>query len=387
MYSKILFLISVISFASCSGSGNSGDEKEAKSEQGVGAENEEASNVDTVSLTEAQVKNGGITAALPLSEKLNTILSVNGSIDVPPQNVVSVSFPFGGFLKSTRLLPGMHVSKGEVIGIMEDQSLVQLQQDYLVAAAKLGYLKLEFDRQKTLQENNVNSAKTFQQVEAEYASQKVLVSGFAQKLKMIHINPSGLTSEKISSTVAIYSPIDGFVSSVNVNIGKFVNPTDVLFELINPNDMHAALVVFEKDIAKVRAGQRVRVALVDEPGKEYLCEVILVTRNVNQDRTGMVHCHFEQMPKSLMPGMFLNAKIMLTDVDAITVPEEAVVRYGSKEYILQEQNAGSYKLVAVTTGIREKGKVQLNDSTGVLSSKKVVVSNAYAVLSKMKNKG
>ncbi|RYG04050.1 MAG: efflux RND transporter periplasmic adaptor subunit [Chitinophagaceae bacterium] len=388
MYNRILIFICILTFVSCSGSGEGN--KESTAGQDVASEKSDegsSSEVDTVSLTDAQAKTGGIVAAFPLSEKLNTILSVNGSIDVPPQNVVSVSFPFGGFLKSTRLLPGMHVSKGEVIGIMEDQSLVQLQQDYLVAAAKLGYLKLEYDRQKTLQENNVNSAKTFQQAEAEYNSQKVFVSGYAQKLKMIHIDATKLTSEKISSTVAVYSPIDGFVSSVNVNIGKFVNPTDVLFELINPADMHAALVVFEKDIAKVRAGQHVRVSLVDEPGKEYLCEVILVTRNVNEDRTGMVHCHFEQMPKSLMPGMFLNAKILLTDVEALTVPEDAVVRYGNKEFVLQEQNAGSYKLVAVSTGIREKGKVQLNDSTGVLSSKKVIVSNAYAVLSKMKNKG
>src|SRR5687767_14004646 len=100
-----------------------------------------------------------------------------------------------------------------------------------------------------LQENNVNSAKIFQQVEADYASQKVLVSGYTQKLRMIRINPANLNESNISSVVPVYSPINGFVSKVNVNIGKFVNPTDVLFELINPDDMHAALVVFEKDIS------------------------------------------------------------------------------------------------------------------------------------------
>lgn len=347
---------------------------------------EETTNTDIVSLTSQQLTNGGIETAVPLAEKLSTELSVNGSIDVPPQNIVSVSFPFGGYLKTTKLLPGMHVSKGEVIGLMEDQSLVQIQQDYLMAGARLKYLKLEYERQKTLQENNVNSAKTFQQVESEYESQKVLSSGLAQKLKLIHINPATLKESNISGSVPIYSPINGFVSSVNVNIGKFVNPSDVLFELINPNDMHAALVVFEKDIAKVRKGQKVTVSLVDEPGKKYLCEVILVTRNVSENRTGIVHCHFEQMPKTLLPGMFLNGTIVISDVEALTVPEESVVRHGSKEYVLQAESKNDFKLVPVTTGIRQEGRVQLIDSTGTLAGKPIITKNAYAVLSKMKNK-
>jgi membrane fusion protein, heavy metal efflux system len=341
---------------------------------------------EMVTLTETQMMNAGIETAVPVRQQLNTELAVNGSIDVPPQNIVSISFPFGGYLKNTKLLPGMHVSKGEVIGLMEDQSLVQLQQDYLVAVAKMKYLQLEYDRQKMLQENNVNSAKTFQQVESEFSSQKVQVSGLGQKLKMIHINPQSLNEQNISSTVPIYSPINGFVSRVNVNIGKFVNPTDVLFELINPTDLHAALVVFEKDIAKVQKGQKVKVSLVDEPNREYLCEVILVTRNVSEDRTGIVHCHFEQMPQALLPGMFLNATILISGIRGLTVPEEAVVRYGSKEYVLQEQSKTDFKLVQVTTGVRQKGQIQLIDSADHLSSKRVIIKNAYAVLSKLKNK-
>lgn len=340
---------------------------------------------DLVTLSAVQIKNGGIETAVPATQTLSTELSVNGSIDVPPQNIVSVSFPFGGYLKTTKLLPGMHVSKGEVIGLMEDQSLVQLQQDYLMAVARLKYLRLEYERQKILQENNVNSAKTFQQIESEYSSHKVLVSGLSQKLTMIKINPASLSESNISGTVPVYSPINGFVSSVNVNIGKFVNPTDVLFELINPADMHAALVVFEKDIAKVRKGQKVTVSLVDEPDKKYQCEVILVTRNVNENRTGIVHCHFDQMPKTLMPGMFLNATILLSDINALTVPEESIVRYGSREYIVQAETQTDFRLVPVTTGIRQEGRIQVIDSAGVLNGKPIITKNAYAVLSKMKN--
>ena len=174
---------------------------------------------DTITLTEAQIKAAGIQTGAIQRHMLNSELKVNGLVDVPPQNIISVSFPLGGYLKSADLLPGMHVSKGEVIAIMQDQSLIQLQQDYLIARAKLEYLEKDYERQKMLNENKVNADKIFQQANADFTSQKVLVKGYEEKLRLIGINPEKLNDKTISRTVPIYSPINGFVSKVNINIG------------------------------------------------------------------------------------------------------------------------------------------------------------------------
>jgi cobalt-zinc-cadmium efflux system membrane fusion protein len=348
-------------------------------------EAEKAADENAVTLTDAQIKNAGIEIGAIQLQNLNAIIKVNGVVDVPPQNIVSVSFPLGGYLKNTTLLPGMHVNKGQVIGIIEDQGLVQLQQDYLMAQARLYYLQQEYDRQKELSEQQVSAAKTFQQVQADFAAQKVMVKGLAEKLRLININPGGLNENTISRSIPLYSPINGFVSKVNVNIGKFVNATDVLFELINPDDIHAALTIFEKDMAKVPVGQLVKVSFVDEPGREYDCEVILVTRNVDANRSGIIHCHFKTRPKNLLPGMFLNASIHIENVPSLTVPEEAVVRYGNQQYILQVTGKNRFQLVAVETGIRENERIAVSATSTELSGMQVVTKNAYAVLGKMKN--
>jgi cobalt-zinc-cadmium efflux system membrane fusion protein len=348
-------------------------------------EKEEPTDVNSVTLTDAQIKNAGIETGSVQAQNLNLVLKVNGVVDVPPQNIVSVSFPLGGYLKNTTLLPGMHVNKGQVIGIIEDQALVQLQQDYLMAQARNRFLQQEYDRQKELSEEQVSAAKTFQQVQADHAAQKVLVKGLAEKLRLINVDPASLSENNISRSVPIYSPINGFVSKVNVNIGKFVNATDVLFELINPDDIHAALTVFEKDMAKIKVDQLVKVSFVDEPGKEYDCEVILVTRNVDANRSGTIHCHFKTRPKNLLPGMFLNASIHLENVPSLTVPEEAVVRYGNQQYIVQATGKNAFQLVNVETGIRENNHVAVSTNNNELSGMSVVTKNAYAVLGKMKN--
>jgi cobalt-zinc-cadmium efflux system membrane fusion protein len=371
---KLIYYIAVLLFsASCS----------SPTEKAVEAEKPVDENV--VTLTDAQIKNAGIETGPVQSQNLNAVIKVNGVVDVPPQNIVSVSFPLGGYLKHTTLLPGMHVNKGQVIGLIEDQGLVQLQQDYLMAQARLHYLQQEYDRQKELSEQQVSAAKTFQQAQADFAAQKVLVKGLAEKLRLININPGTLNENTISRSVSMYSPINGFVSKVNVNIGKFVNATDVLFELINPDDIHAALTVFEKDMPKIKVDQLVKVSFVDEPGKEYDCEVILVTRNVDANRSGIIHCHFKTRPQNLLPGMFLNATIHIDNVPSLTVPEEAVVRYGNQQYIVQVTGKNNFQLVTVETGIRENERVAVSATSTELSGMQVVTKNAYAVLGKMKN--
>lgn len=338
-----------------------------------------------VSFTDAQLKTAGIVIGKPTRQVLQSELQVNGVVDVPPQNMVSVSFPMGGFLKSTQLMPGMPVHKGQTIAVMEDPALIQLQQDYLMAISKMQYLQLEFDRQKELNESKVNADKVFQQVQSEFNSQKVMVKALSEKLKLIGINPDKLSESNISRSVPVLSPINGYVTKVNVNIGKYVNPSDVLFELINPDDIHAGLTVFEKDIAQVKIGQKVKVSFADDDTKEYDCEVILVTRNIDESRSGTLHCHFLSSPKQLLPGMFLNARIMVGKQDAITVPEEAVVRSGNKQYVVQAISPTKFQLIEVSTGVKQAGLIAIE--TMDIDGKDIVVKGAYAVLSKLKNSG
>ncbi|MEY3687535.1 MAG: hypothetical protein RIR84_376, partial [Bacteroidota bacterium] len=177
---------------------------------------------------------------------MSAALDIQGKIDLPPQNIISVNFPLGGYLRSTKLIPGMRVQKGEVIAIMEDQAIVQLQQDYLSAKAKSSLASLEFERQRNLADANAGTSKNYQQAEAEFRMQQVLVKGLAEKLKLIGMDPALLNESNITGQVQLRSTINGYVSKVNVNTGKYVQPAETMFELIDPDDIHVALTIFEK---------------------------------------------------------------------------------------------------------------------------------------------
>ncbi|MET3537183.1 efflux RND transporter periplasmic adaptor subunit [Chryseobacterium limigenitum] len=337
-----------------------------------------------VTLTDAQLKNTPIQTMSLSVKNISTVLKINGKIDVPPQNLVSVSVPLGGYLKSTNLLPGMQVKKGQVIAVIENPQFIQLQQDYLMAKSKLHFAELDYNRQKKLNQSKASSDKAMQLAQSEMNNQRIMMNSLAEQLLLVNINPGSLSSGNIRKSVPVYSSINGFVSKVNVNIGKFVNPSDVLFELINPNDIHLNLKVYEKDLEMLKIGQRFTAYTNAHPEKKYVGEIILISKDINADGTADVHCHFEQYDQNLTPGMYMNAEIETETSFSNALPEESIVNFEGNDYVFVQEKKQTYKLIPVTLGESENGFVQIKN-VEVFENRKIVVKNAYTLLMKLKN--
>jgi cobalt-zinc-cadmium efflux system membrane fusion protein len=340
---------------------------------------------NVITLTDAQMKNAHIETGKIELKPISSILKVNGRIDVPPQNMVTVSVPLGGYLKSTKLLPGMHVNKNEVIAVIEDNQYIQLQQDYLTAKAQFGFNEAEYNRQRELNASKASSDKVYEQAKSVYQTQKILIKSLEEKLKLIRINPTSLHENNISKSINIYSPIDGFVSKVNVNIGKYVTPSDVLFELVNPTDIHLNLKIFEKDLGKIFIGQKVVSYTNNNPDKKYTGDIILISKDVAPDGTTEVHCHFDKYDKTLFPGMYMNAEVALKNNLQDVLPDEAIVNFEGKEYLFENTGKNKFEMIEIETGITENGFTEII-SKADLSGKTIVTKGAYTLLMSLKNK-
>nr|WP_312133877.1 efflux RND transporter periplasmic adaptor subunit [Empedobacter sp.] len=339
---------------------------------------------NTVTFTDAQLRNAPVETTELSMQPISTVLKLNGKIDVPPQNLVSVSTPLGGYLKSTRLLPGMKVAKGQVIAVIENPQFVQLQQDYLMAKSKYHFAQLDYNRQKKLNQSQASSDKVMQQAQSEMNSQQILMNAIAQQLKLVNINPAKISAGNIQRSVPVYSAINGFVSKVNVNIGKYVTPSDVLFELINPSDIHLNLKVYEKDLEMLKTGQRIVAYTNVDPSKKYAGEILLTSKDVDGSGIADVHCHFEKYDPALIPGMYMNAEVETENSFANAIPEESVVDFEGKSYVFVEIKKQTYKMMPVSIGISENGFIEILNFAD-FKGKKIVTKNAYTLLMKMKN--
>jgi cobalt-zinc-cadmium efflux system membrane fusion protein len=342
-------------------------------------------NQNAIILTEAQLKNTALTLGKLETRNMASILKVNGTIDVPPQNMVSISVPMGGFLKYTKLLPGMHLTKGETIATIEDQQYIQLQQEYLTAVSNLKFAELEYNRQKDLNASKASSNKTFEQAELTYQNLKITVKSLSEKLKLIGINPDQLNEKTISRSIEIHSPINGFVSHVNVNIGKYVNASDVLFELVNPDDIHLNLTVYEKDLDKIFIGQKLLAYNNHKPELKYPCDIILIGKDLSDERSVEVHCHFEKYDKTLIPGMFMNAEVEINSNNAKVLPDDAIVRFENVNYAFVAKNKNTFEMVEVKLGNTENGLTEVKMNESMLNSN-FVLKGAYNLLMQLKNK-
>lgn len=370
---RLLLLLTVF-WAACS--------KKDKSTETTTAQPTEIAHV---SLSQEQQKLLGIVLGQPILRSMNGTLKANGMLDVPPQNMVTVSAPLGGFVKSTELLQGMKVKKGQTVIVLQHPDYIQLQEDYLTSKNQLEFLNLEYKRQEELAKENVTAAKALQQAKSNYFGTKAKVHGLRAKLKLININPQELENGEIQNTISIPSPISGFVTEVNVNIGMHVNPTDVLFKIIDTEHLHAEAQVFEKDVPRLKIGQQVRVYLSNE-NKERLAKVFLIGKEITAERTVRVHCHLEGEDPSLIPGLYFKALIETDPQQVTTLPNEAVVDFENKQYVFVEQKAGEleYEMIEISKLKSEEDFTEVALPSSI-AGRKIVLKGTYALLSILKN--
>jgi cobalt-zinc-cadmium efflux system membrane fusion protein len=392
--SLIMLIAAIVWLSSCSSKGNSDAAK---------AEETKTEEADMVDLSEDQFKTVNIQYGAVEDKNLSSVIRASGEIEAPPQQLITVSSPYGGVVKNIPLLEGKFVSQGQVIAVLENPEFIQLQQDYLDYKSQLSFLKEELDRQQELAKENVNAKKTLQKASSEYNSMVARVQGLRSKLQLININPEKIGSGSISSRTNVYASVSGYVTKVKVNIGKYVNANEALAEIADTRELHVELTVFEKDVPKIKAGQKVRFVLNNET-KERFAEISLVGREIGTDRTVRVHCRLLKEDKELLPGLFLKGIIETGIATTTALPDKAIVQSAGKSYIFiaadetkEEKKPADakkgevvekhipFKRIEVTTGVSENGYTEVILPEGFNRNSKIVVNGAYDLLSKMNN--
>jgi cobalt-zinc-cadmium efflux system membrane fusion protein len=210
-------------------------------------------------------------------------------------------------------------------------------------------------------------------------------------LELLKINVNKLQKGKIQNTISLYAPISGYVTKVNTNIGAFVNPTDVLIEIVNTAELHVELTIYEKDIPSIKEGQRVLFTLANETVQRE-AQVKLIGRQISNERSVQVHCDLNKNDKELIPGMYLKAIVETDNAMVTAVPESAIVYFEGKSYIFVKQEGGHakeknihFKMIEVGAGKAEAGFVAVDLPSGFDLRQKLVVRGAYSLLAEMTN--
>ncbi len=325
----ILAIILYFSLRHTEGDGHVHADGETNTEESH-SEEKEPTTIKEVELNEAQFKASSIELGTFSDKNLSEVIKANGYTKLPPQNQADVSVFTTGIVKTINVMEGQRVSKGQTIATIESPEFTKIQESYLTSKSNLEYLKLEFERQKTLSDEEVNSKKVFQKTKSDYEIERARFNSLQKQLNTLHISGNGNST----ATVPVIAPISGNITEIYIKIGSNVEAGKPLMNIVDNSKLHVDLLVYEKDLFKVKQGQNVRFILTNQNNTEINGKIFSVGKSFeNETKSVAVHADISNNQQKLIPGMYVNA---LIDAGANTVkalPTEAIIKADGREFI------------------------------------------------------
>ena len=315
-------------------------------------------------------------------------VEANGTLEVPPQNEAAITSVVGANVVSINVIEGDKVNKGQVVAYLSHPNIIKMQTDYWNAVSNSNFLKKNYLRQQKLYNAGVGSGANFQKAEAEYDASKAMANGLEAQLKLLNINTSLVKNGTIAQSISLRSPIEGYVQKVEVKTGQYVEPQTELFEIVNTHHVHADLMVFEKDVYKVKKGQKVTFNVQSIQDKELTAEIYSVSKTFEDNPKAVhVHAEIENKKGNLIPGMYIKGKIQVDNTASRALPESAVIKEGDKFYVFsvkKENDDWSFKPVEVILGAKDGNWLAVQFTRKLDKSTKFAYNNAYYLMAEMK---
>jgi cobalt-zinc-cadmium efflux system membrane fusion protein len=341
-----------------------------------------------VELTEDQIQAIGLQIGSVEQRNLRSTLKVNGKLTLPPENQAQVSILTGGIVKSINVTEGTFVIQGQTLATIANNEIIQLQQDYLENKAQLTYLQAEFHRQSELQDDRINATKTLQQVQNELSIAQARQKGLQAKLQLQGIAPANVTTSNFANHVSVTAPISGFVHHINITMGKHADANTVLFDLVDNRFLHLDLTLFEKDISKVKIGDKVTFTDANDANHTHPATIFSLNKSFEDNQQAILaHAEIDGQTETLLPGMYVEARIQIDNYKANALPSEAVVSNGNEHYIYIKTSGSHFRQVSVTTGVSDMGFTEIKSLEELPPNPQVVVKGAYYLLSQLTKGG
>ncbi len=345
-------------------------------------EQKTAAGEDLITVTEDQFRTGNLEIGEPVKMVFEDMVRCNGSIVTEPSGSARISTPVQGLVKKINCSGGQRVYQGQELFELSGNDFIELQRDLAETASQLKRLKSEYERIKSLFEEKIGTEKDLIQAESEFKASNAKFSALKMKIRTLSLDETKIENGDFYESFSLRSPINGFISQVNVSIGQYADLQTTLADVFDPGRFCLKLAVFEKDFGSLRENQAIRFNLLGDTGKIFSARLKSIGKNVDEV-TKTIICFAgidEPNGSHFINNAFIEAAIITKNDTVNAVPEESVLRSEGSNYILgfvrNENNNYYLKRTKVETGRLNKGFVEvLNLPAGF----KMITKGAYNI--------
>ena len=310
---------------------------------------------------------------------MQEVLNTSGMVDLPPQNTYLVHGLHEGYVGKVPQTVGDYVKKGQVLTRLKHPYLIRLQRRLLEKRIELKQLEQDYERKKTLIQEEATSKLSLEKVEVQYQLAKAQFKGIQSELKAIGISPERLLeTEQFQQSVAIVAPANGFVKTIAIHPGQLVQPNEELYEILDLSHKHIEIEVLAKDIQRVKVGQKVKVSI---PATEtvFWGSIYRLATSVDvASKTGHIHAHIDEdqaIEKDLLPGTYLQTQIYLQEKKVWSIPNAAFSFSDGKAYVFTKKGDG-FEQVEVQTGMEDGSFTEILNYEHLVGQE-LAISGAY----------
>ena len=351
-------------------------------------DHEEHVDVENILLNDRQIKAVDLEWGNVETRELDATIQVDGSLVLRAQNVGMVTSLMGGVVKNIYVKEGQYVAKGQVVATVENTDVLSLQREYFTTYQECKSARQEMERQKLLATNGAGVKKNMQTARKDYLVARASMVGIARQLHQVGISAASVAKGHFTPVFPLRAPVSGTVSELTASLGSYADMQTPLMKINNNKAVECDLNVFERDIDKIKNGNRVFISLTNQPGVKLTGRVYGMNESFNKGTKSVaVHVKLDAVPGvKLFDGMYVSGRIATGRQTCFALPDKAIVSADGKQYVFalnHEPQNGEYSFSRheVTTGVSADGYTEVTLCEHIKKGLKIVTDNAFYLAS------
>lgn len=288
-----------------------------------------------------------------------------------------VSSQLSGRIAALHVVTGETVKPGQLLAEVGSPDLDALQLELRTAANDLSLSSRQAERLRGLAQSQAVPEREYIEANAKYEQDKYAVQIARRKLRSLGISDA-VIDRAVDSTdgeqpllAPLFSPIKGTVSHADLSIGKIIAAHEHLFEVNDLSKLWVKIGVVERDVARIKAGQRVELefsAFPKQPVEATIAVPVVDVDPLTHVATAWAEVTNPAGQPKYLPGMYGTARIITSEpTKLLSMPASALLGSGAERYVLVEVAATSkgfeYRRQSVAVVAQNSAFAQLQPGT------------------------
>jgi cobalt-zinc-cadmium efflux system membrane fusion protein len=315
---------------------------------------------------------------------IEQVIRVAGIVRPHPDKEAQVSSRVSGKVAGLFSQVGDVVKRGQRLADIQSAEMQKTQVELLQAENKLTLVKAELDRIQALVESKIAARKELIAAQNQYQTVQNEIHGLEQQLIILGLSESAvkkIRTEKAIATFAVVAPIGGVIAERNVVLGETVEPSKVIFKILDPSILFIEGSAFDEALPQLKIGQTVRIRLGSYPKDLFTGKIARFSPSIDpQKRVLRLWAEVPNREGKLKPNLFAEMDVVVGGgQEMLAIPLEALITAEGESFVFVEEK-GSFRRAGVILGARDDRFVEVKK--GLLPGDLVVTDGKQQIYTK-----